>query len=73
MGSIWADGYVKGQRCALAKKMAKSDTKIVTRTISAPKRKSLNSQSSEPAANVAVQAAIKPNTPPKPLPKQQIN
>ena len=59
---------------ALAKKMAKPDTKTVTRTISVPKTKVIKQpvqQTSEPAANDAVRTAIKPTTPQKPLPNQQ--
>ena len=61
---------------ALAKKMAKPDTKTVTRTISIPKTKVIKQpiqQPSKPAANDTVQTAIKPTTPQKPLPNQQIN
>ena len=58
----------------LAKKMAKPDTKTVTRTISIPKTKIIKQpvqQTSKPAANDAVRTAIKPITPQKPLPNQQ--
>ena len=58
----------------LAKKMAK--TKTVTRTISVPKTKIIKQpvqQTSEPAANDAVRTAVKPITPQKPLPNQQIS
>ena len=61
---------------ALAKKMAKSDTKTVTRTISVPKTKVIKQpvqQASKPAANDAALTAIKPITPQKPLPNQQIS
>ena len=59
---------------ALAKKMAKSDTKTVTRTISIPKTKVIKQpvqQPSKPAANDAVRTAINPITPQKLLPNQQ--
>ena len=59
---------------ALAKKMTKSDTKTVTRTISIPKTKVIKQpiqQASKPVANDAVRTAIKPITPQKPLPHQQ--
>ena len=59
---------------ALAKKMAKPKTKIVTRTISIPKTKVIKQpiqQPSKPAANDAARTAIKPITPQKPLPHQQ--
>ena len=55
---------------ALAKKMAKPDTKTVTRTISIPKTKVIKQpvqQPSKSAANDAVRTAIKPTTPQKPL------
>ena len=61
---------------ALAKKMAKPKTKIVTRTISIPKTKVIKQpiqQPSKPAANPAVRTPIKPTTPQKPLPNQQSN
>ena len=61
---------------ALAKKMAKPDTKTVTRTISIPKTKIIKQpaqKTSKPAANDAVRTAIKPITPQKPLPNQQIS
>ena len=61
---------------ALAKKMTKPDTKTVTRTISIPKTKVIKQpvqQTSEPAANDAARTAIKPITPQKPLPNQQIS
>ena len=60
---------------ALAKKMAKPDTKIATRTVSIPKTKivkQLAQQPSKPAANHKARAAIKPTAPEKPLPNQQI-
>ena len=59
---------------ALAKKMAKSDTKTVTRTIFIPKTKVIKQpiqQPSKPAVNDAARTAIKPITPQKPLPNQQ--
>ena len=59
---------------ALAKKMAKSDTKTVTRTISIPKTKVIKQpvqQPSKPAENDAARTAIKPTTPQKLLPNQQ--
>jgi len=61
---------------ALAKKMAKSDTKTVTRTISIPKTKVINQpvqQASKPAADDAAPIANKTITPQKPLPNQQIS
>ena len=61
---------------ALAKKMAKPDTKTVTRKISMPKTKVIKQpvhQASKPAANDAVRTAIKPITPQKPLPNQKIS
>ena len=60
---------------ALAKKMTKSDTKIVTRTISIPKTKVIKQpvqQANKPVANDAVRTAINPITPQKPLSNQQI-
>jgi|TARA_B110000263_G_scaffold18564_1_gene14780 hypothetical protein len=59
---------------ALAKKMTKPDTKTVTRTVSIPKTKVSEQpaqQTSKPATNDAVQIAIKPTTPQKPLPNQK--
>ena len=59
---------------ALAKKMTKPDTKIVTRTISIPKTKVIKQpaqQTSKTSANDAVRTAIKPITPQKPLSNQQ--
>ena len=59
---------------ALAKKMAKPETKTITRTISIPKTKVIKQpiqQPSKPAANDAARTAIKPITPQKPLPNQQ--
>ena len=56
---------------SLAKKMAKPDTKTVTRTIPIPKTKVIKQpiqQPSKPAANDAARTAIKPITPQKPLP-----
>ena len=61
---------------ALAKKIAKPDTKTVTRTISIPKTKVIKQpiqQTSKPPANDAVRTAIKPITPQKPLSNQQIS
>ena len=61
---------------ALAKKMAKPDTKTVTRTISVPKTKVIKQpvhQPSKSAAKDAVRTTIKPTIPQKPLPKQQIS
>ena len=61
---------------ALAKKMAKSDTKTVTRKISIPKTKVIKQpvqQTSKSAANDAARTAIEPITPQKPLPNQQIS
>ena len=61
---------------ALAKKMTKPDIKTVTRNISIPKTKVIKQpvqQTSEPAANDAVRTAVKPITPQKPLPNQQIS
>ena len=61
---------------ALAKKMTKPDTKTVTRTISIPKTKVIKQpvqQPSKPAANDAIGSAIKPITPQKPFPNQQIS
>jgi hypothetical protein len=59
---------------ALARKMAKPDTKTVTRTIPIPKTKVIKQpaqQPRKPAANDAVRTAIKPVTPQKPLSNQQ--
>ena len=56
--------------------MAKLDTKTVTRTISVPKTKIIKQpaqQTSKPAANDTVQTVIKPTTPQKLLPNQQIS
>ena len=61
---------------ALAKKMAKSDTKTVTRTISIPKTKVIKQhvqQTSKPTANHVAQTPINPISPQKPLPNQQIS
>ena len=61
---------------ALAKKMTKSDTKTVTRTISIPETKVIKQpvqQASKSDANDAVRTAINPITPQKPLPNQQIS
>ena len=59
---------------ALAKKIAKPETKTVTRTISIPKTKIIKQpiqQTSKSAANDAVRTALKPITLQKPLPHQQ--
>ena len=59
---------------SLAKKMAKPDTKTVTRTISVPKTKIIKQpvqQTSKTSANDAVRTAIKPISPQKPLSNQQ--
>jgi len=59
---------------ALAMKMAKPDTKTITRKISIPKIKVIKQpvqQPSKPAANYAVRTVIKPITPQKPLSNQQ--
>ena len=61
---------------ALAKKMAKPKTKTGTRKISIPKTKVIKQpihQPSKPAANDAIGSAIKPITPQKPFPNQQIS
>ena len=61
---------------ALAKKMAKLDTKIVTRTISVPKTKVIKQPvqpPSKPTADETVRTTIKPITPQKPLSNQQIS
>ena len=61
---------------ALAKKMTKPDTKTVTRKISIPKTKVIKQpiqQASKPAVNHVARTAIKPITPQKPLPNQQIS
>jgi len=61
---------------ALAKKMAKPDTKTVTRTISVPKTKVIKQpvqQPSKPTADETVRTTIKPITPQKPLSNQQIS
>ena len=61
---------------ALAKKMAKPDTKTVTRTISIPKSKVIKQsaqKTSKPAAHNAAGTAIEPITPQKPLPNQRIS
>jgi hypothetical protein len=60
---------------ALAKKIAKPDTKTVTRIISVPKTKVIKQpaqQTNKPAANEAVRTPIKPIAPQKPLSNQQI-
>ena len=59
---------------ALAKKMAKPETKTVTRTISVPKTKVIKQpvkETSKSAANDAARNAIKPITPQKPSSNQQ--
>ena len=59
---------------ALAKKLAKPETKTITRTISIPKTKVIKQpiqQPSKSSANDAARTAIKPITPQKPLPHQQ--
>ena len=61
---------------ALAKKMAKPDTKTVTRTISVPKTKVIKQPvqpPSKPTADETVRTTIKPITPQKPLSNQQIS
>jgi len=61
---------------ALAKKIAKPDTKTVTRKISIPKNKIIKQpvqQARKSAANDAVRTAIKPINPQKPLPNKQIS
>ena len=63
---------------ALAKKMNKPDTKTVNRKTQYPKPKTKVikqpvQQASKPAANDAARTAIKPITPQKPLPNQQIS
>ena len=61
---------------ALVKKMAKPDTKTVTRKTSIPKTKvikQLVQQPSKPTANDAARTAINPITPQKPLSNQQIS
>ena len=60
----------------LAKNMTNPDTKTVTHTISVPKTKIIKQpaqQTSKPAANDTVQTVIKPTTPQKLLPNQQIS
>ena len=59
---------------ALVKKMAKPDTKTVTRTVAVPKTKIIKQpaqKTSNPAANDAVRTAIKPISPQKSLSNQQ--
>ena len=59
---------------ALAKKMTKPDTELITRTISIPKTKIIKEpvpQTSKPATNDAARNAIKPVTAQKPLSNQQ--
>ena len=61
---------------ALAKKMAKPETKTVTRTIPISKTKVIKQpvqQASKPAVNHVARTAIKPITPQKPLPNQHIS
>ena len=61
---------------ALAKKMTKPDTKTVTRTIPIAKTKVMKQpvqQPSKSTTNRAARTAIKPITPQKPLPNQQIS
>ena len=61
---------------ALAKKMVTLGTKTITRTVSISKIKIIKQpvqQPSKSAANDAVRTAIKPITPQKPLPHQQIS
>jgi|TARA_B110000208_G_C11602705_1_gene370652 hypothetical protein len=58
----------------LAKKMAKPDTKTVTRTISIPKTKVIEQpvqQPSKSAANDAARTVIKPISPQKPISNEQ--
>lgn len=65
-----------GSVVALAKKMTFPDTKTIPRTISIPKIKAVKQpvqQPSEPAANDAARTAIKPITPRKPSPNQQVS
>ena len=61
---------------ALAKKKTKPDKKTVTRKISIPKTKVIKQpvqKASKSAANNVARTAIKPITPQKPLPNQQIS
>ena len=61
---------------ALAKKIAKPDTKTVTRTISIPKTKIIKlpvQQTSKSTTNDAARTAIKSISPQKPLSNQQIS
>ena len=61
---------------ALAKKMTKPDTQTVTRTVFIPKTIVIQQpvqQPSKSAAKNAVRTVIKPTTPEKPLPNQQIS
>ena len=61
---------------ALAKKMTKPDTKIITRRTSIPKTKVIKQpvqKTSEPPANGAVRNAVNHITPQKPLRNQQIS
>ena len=63
-----------GSVVALAKKMTKPDTKIITRRTSIPKTKVIKQpvqQASKPAANDTARTAINPIAPQKPLPNQQ--
>ena len=61
---------------ALAKKIAKPDTQTVTRKVFIPKTIVIQQpvqQPSKSAAKNAVRTVIKPTTPEKPLPNQQIS
>ena len=61
---------------ALAKKMAKPETKTITRTTSIPKTKVIKQpvqQPSKPVANDAARTAINPIIPQEPLSNQQRN
>ena len=65
---------ISARAAALAKKVAKQDTKIVTRKISIPKTKVVKQpvqQSSKPEAKDTARTTIKPTTPQKPLSLQQ--
>ena len=56
--------------------MAKPETKTVTRTVAVPKTKVIKQpvqQASKPDADDTARTAIKPITPQKPLPNQQIS
>ena len=66
----------KENKVALAKQMAKPETKTVTRTISVPKTKVIKQPVQQPrksAANDAARTVIKLITPQKLLPNQQIS